>query len=92
MFVVANRNRTELRRSGISSTRCRSYGACECGRWQFYKDSAPTALPQRDGIAFPKTAKGTDLKTDSPATVEPKQLRDLHNELKVKEPMPPRTF
>src|SRR6188768_2217930 len=40
----------------------------------------------RDVIAFPKTAKGTDLMTDSPATVEPKQLRDLHIELKVKQP------
>jgi aspartyl-tRNA synthetase len=33
-------------------------------------------------IAFPKTAKGTDLMTDSPAAVEPKQLRDLHLELR----------
>jgi aspartyl-tRNA synthetase len=37
----------------------------------------------RDVIAFPKTAKGTDLMTDSPAPVDPKQLRDLHLELKV---------
>jgi aspartyl-tRNA synthetase len=37
----------------------------------------------RDVIAFPKTAKGTDLMTDSPSTVEPKQLRDLHLELKI---------
>jgi aspartyl-tRNA synthetase len=37
----------------------------------------------RDVIAFPKTAKGTCLMTDSPSTVEPKQLRDLHIELKV---------
>jgi aspartyl-tRNA synthetase len=37
----------------------------------------------RDVIAFPKTARGTDLMTDSPSTVEPKQLRDLHLELKV---------
>ena len=37
----------------------------------------------RDVIAFPKTAKGTDLMTDSPAPVEPKQLRDLHIELKA---------
>ncbi len=37
----------------------------------------------RDVIAFPKTAKGTDLMTESPSTVEPKQLRDLHIELKV---------
>jgi aspartyl-tRNA synthetase len=37
----------------------------------------------RDVIAFPKTAKGTDLMTDSPAPVEPKQLRDLHIDLKV---------
>lgn len=36
-----------------------------------------------DAIAFPKTAKGTCLMTDSPSTVEPKQLRDLHIELKV---------
>ena len=47
----------------------------------------------RDVIAFPKTAKGTDLMTDSPAPVEPKQLRDLHIELKVRQkeaPEPPR--
>ena len=37
----------------------------------------------RDVIAFPKTAKGTDLMTDAPAHVEPKQLRDLYLELKV---------
>src|SRR3954470_21496290 len=37
----------------------------------------------RDVIAFPKTAKGTDLMTESPAPVEPKQLRDLHLELKL---------
>ena len=39
----------------------------------------------RDVIAFPKTAKGTCLMTDSPGGVEPKQLRDLHLELKVKQ-------
>ena len=38
------------------------------------------------GFSFPKTAKGTDLMADSPSTVEPKQLRDLHIELKVKQP------
>ena len=43
----------------------------------------------RDVIAFPKTAKGTDLMTDSPAAVEPKQLRDLHLELKVAKKEPP---
>jgi aspartyl-tRNA synthetase len=37
----------------------------------------------RDVIAFPKTAKGIDLMTDSPAPVDPKQLRDLHLDLKV---------
>ena len=37
----------------------------------------------RDVIAFPKTAKGTDLMTDAPAAVEPKQLRDLYLELKA---------
>jgi aspartyl-tRNA synthetase len=37
----------------------------------------------RDVIAFPKTAKGADLMTDSPATVSPRQLRDLHIEVKV---------
>ncbi len=37
----------------------------------------------RDVIAFPKTAKGTCLMTDSPAPVSPRQLRDLHIELKT---------
>ena len=39
----------------------------------------------RDVIAFPKTAKGTDLMTDSPAAVSPRQLRDLHIEVKAAE-------
>lgn len=37
----------------------------------------------RDVIAFPKTAKGADLMTESPTRVEPKQLRDLHIEIKA---------
>jgi aspartyl-tRNA synthetase len=37
----------------------------------------------RDVIAFPKTAKAADLMTESPAPVEPKQLRDLHLDLRV---------
>jgi aspartyl-tRNA synthetase len=37
----------------------------------------------RDVIAFPKTAKGTDLMTGSPSTVSPRQLRDLYLEVKV---------
>jgi len=37
----------------------------------------------RDVIAFPKTAKGTDLMTESPAPADPKQLRDLYLELKL---------
>jgi aspartyl-tRNA synthetase len=41
---------------------------------------APTS---RDVIAFPKTAKGTDLMADSPAAVSPSQLRDLHVEVKA---------
>jgi len=32
----------------------------------------------RDVILFPKTAKGTDLMTDSPGPVTARQLRDLH--------------
>ena len=43
----------------------------------------------RDVIAFPKTAKGADLMTDSPAAVEPKQLRDLYIEVKGKKPEAP---
>ena len=37
----------------------------------------------RDVIAFPKTAKGTDLMTDSPSTVSTRQLRELHIEVKA---------
>ena len=37
----------------------------------------------RDVIAFPKTAKGTCLMTDSPSQVSPKQLRDLYLEVKA---------
>lgn len=32
----------------------------------------------REVIAFPKTAKGADLMAESPAPVDPKQLRDLY--------------
>jgi aspartyl-tRNA synthetase len=37
----------------------------------------------RDVIAFPKTAKGVDLMTEAPAMVTPRQLRDLHIEVKA---------
>jgi aspartyl-tRNA synthetase len=43
----------------------------------------------RDVIAFPKTAKGTCLMTDSPSQVSPKQLRELYIEVKVKKPETP---
>jgi aspartyl-tRNA synthetase len=45
----------------------------------------------RDVIAFPKTAKGTCLMTDSPSHVSPKQLRDLYLEVKVKQAAAPAT-
>jgi aspartyl-tRNA synthetase len=47
----------------------------------------------RDVIAFPKTAKGVCLMTESPSHVSPKQLRDLYIDVKVKKPdpsMPPK--
>jgi len=37
----------------------------------------------RDVIAFPKTAKGVCLMTESPTPVAPRQLRDLHLEVKA---------
>ena len=40
-------------------------------------------------MAFPKTAKGVDLMTEAPGIAEPKQLRDLHIEVKDKPPTPP---
>jgi aspartyl-tRNA synthetase len=43
----------------------------------------------RDVIAFPKTAKGTCLMTDSPSPVSPRQLRDLYLEVKVAKKEPP---
>jgi len=36
-----------------------------------------------DVIAFPKTAKGFCLMTDSPSQVTGRQLRDLHIEVKA---------
>ena len=36
----------------------------------------------RDVIAFPKTAKGTCLMTESPTPVSTRQLRDLYIDLK----------
>ena len=41
----------------------------------------------REVIAFPKTAKGADLMSDAPGTAEPKQLRDLHINLRVSKPV-----
>jgi aspartyl-tRNA synthetase len=40
-------------------------------------------LSIRNVIAFRKTANDAYLMVDSPAAVEPKQLRDFHLELKV---------
>jgi len=37
----------------------------------------------RDVIAFPKTAKGVDLMTETPTPVSPRQLRDLYLEVKT---------
>jgi len=45
----------------------------------------------RDVIAFPKTAKGTCLMTDSPSQVSPKQLRELYIEVKRRKRSSPGT-
>ena len=37
----------------------------------------------RDVIAFPKTAKGVDLMTETPTPVSPRQLRELYLEVKT---------
>jgi aspartyl-tRNA synthetase len=42
----------------------------------------------RDVIAFPKTAKGVDLMTESPSHVSARQLRDLYIEVKVPQKAP----
>jgi aspartyl-tRNA synthetase len=39
----------------------------------------------RDVIAFPKTSKGADLMADSPGSAEPRQLKDLHIQSRVKQ-------
>jgi aspartyl-tRNA synthetase len=40
----------------------------------------------RDVIPFPKTQKGTDLMTDAPGDVDPKQLQELHVASTAKKP------
>jgi aspartyl-tRNA synthetase len=40
----------------------------------------------RDVIAFPKTAKGVCLMTESPTPATARQLRDLHIEVKAPKP------
>ncbi len=39
----------------------------------------------REVIAFPKNNRGADLMSDSPATVDFKQLRDIHIQVKLPE-------
>ena len=45
----------------------------------------------REVIAFPKTAKGADLMSDAPGTAEPRQLRDLHINLRAPQQEKPKS-
>jgi hypothetical protein len=67
----------------MSPIRCRSYTACELTGIRFYKYAAPTALSSCVWLSPAGSEARLYGRQGSPP---PRPLRDLHIELKVKQP------